>query len=76
MEILTLTLVGIIALMVPFTITGYYVVYNVLIRKQKKPANESNRLNHARLVWFALTREDKFVELFPWLKNDEWENIN
>jgi hypothetical protein len=46
------------------------------VRTKSAPADKSNRINHFRLVWFALTREEKFVTLFPWLKNDEWENIN
>lgn len=44
-------------------------------RPQKAPADESNRINAIRLWWFALTREDKFVDTFPWLKNDEWNNV-
>jgi len=27
-------------------------------------------------VWFALRQEDKFVGLFPWLKHDEWWNVD
>lgn len=46
-----------------------------LLRPQKSPADKSNRINSIRLWWFALTREDKFVGVFPWLKNDEWENV-
>jgi len=62
-----------------------------LLRNQKAPADESNRFNAARLWWFALTREDKFAEAlflkvdedgteyyepaFPWVRNDEWDNI-
>lgn len=45
------------------------------LRPQKAPADTSNRINAIRLWWFALTREDLFVEQFPWLKNDELDNI-
>ncbi len=58
------------------SILGLLMIYHVLIRTKKSPADGSNRINHIRLVWFALTREDKFVYEFPWMKNDEWDNIN
>lgn len=46
-----------------------------IIRPQKAPADESNRINKIRLLWFALTRENLFVGSHPWLKNDELDNI-
>lgn len=55
-------------------VVGLFTFYH-LFRSKNHPADSSNRINHIRLWWFALTREDKFVGLFPWLKNDEWENI-
>jgi hypothetical protein len=55
---------------------GALVIYHVFVRGKRNPADKSNRINHLRLVWFALTREDKFVGQFPWLKNDEWENMH
>jgi hypothetical protein len=58
-----------------FTLIGMFTVFH-LVRPQKAPADTSNRINAIRLWWFALTREDKFVEGFPWLRNDEWENVN
>jgi len=60
----------------PLIAIGGIFVYNVFFRKKKVPVDSSNRFNHFRLVWFSITREDKFVGLFPWLKNDEWENFN
>lgn len=57
-----------------FTIIGMFVVWH-LFRPQKPPADTSNRINKIRLLWFALTREDLFVGLFPWMKNDELDNI-
>lgn len=58
-----------------FTLIGMFTFYH-LLRPQKAPADSSNRINAFRLWWFALTREDKFVEHFPWLRNDEWDNVN
>jgi len=58
-----------------FTLVGIFTFYHIL-RPQKAPADKSNRINKFRLWWFALTREDKFADGFPWLKNDEWENVN
>lgn len=54
---------------------GVFTFYH-LFRSKTAPADASNRINHIRLWWFALTREDKFVGQFPWLKKDEWENTN
>jgi len=56
------------------TLLGTFTLWH-LLRPKKPPADASNRINHIRLWWFALTREDKFVGQFPWLKNDEWENL-
>ena len=47
-----------------------------LFRPKRRPADTSNRINHIRLWWFALTRPELFVNQFPWLKNDELENIS
>ena len=65
-----LTISGIFA-----TLIGLIVMIAVA-RGQKLPADESNRINHIRLIWFALTRPRLFVGVFPWLKNDELENFN
>lgn len=35
----------------------------------------SNRINHIRLLWFAITRPELFVDTFEWLKRDEWDNM-
>lgn len=54
---------------------GLFVIFHVLIRSKKSPADSSNRINHIRLLWFVLTRENLFVGTFPWLKNDELDNM-
>jgi hypothetical protein len=54
---------------------GLLFIFHVFVRSKKPPADASNRINHFRLVWFALTREGLFVGLFPWLKNDEYDNV-
>ena len=55
---------------------GLLFIFHVFVRSKKPPADTSNRINHIRLVWFALTREDLFVSLFPWLMYDEYDNMN
>lgn len=55
------------------TLLGAFTLWH-LLRSKKKPADTSNRINHIRLWWFALTREELFVDLFPWLKRDELDN--
>jgi hypothetical protein len=62
------------AFLVP-ALLGALVLFHVFIRPKKSPADSSNRINHLRLVWFAMTRENLFVSTFPWLKNDELHNI-
>ncbi|WJJ54971.1 hypothetical protein [Xanthomonas phage RTH11] len=64
-----LQLVGVIGLLF-----SLFVFYHVA-RPQKGPADTSNRINKIRLLWFCLTRENLFVDTFPWLKNDELENV-
>ena len=54
---------------------GLFVIFHVLIRPKKSPADSTNRINHIRLLWFVLTRENLFVGTFPWLKNDELDNV-
>lgn len=53
---------------------GLFLVYHIA-RPQKSPADTSNRINKIRLIWFVLTREDLFVNMFPWLRNDELKNV-
>ncbi len=53
---------------------GLLVLFHV-IRPQKAPADESNRINKLRLIWFAMKHEDKFVDQFPWLKEDEMDQL-
>lgn len=55
------------------TLLGLFTLWH-LLRPKKAPADASNRINHIRLWWFALTREELFVDLFPWLKRDELDN--
>lgn len=52
---------------------GLFVLFHIF-RPQHAPADRSNRINKIRLLWFALTREELFVQRFPWLARDELEN--
>lgn len=65
---------AILCLLAPFSLLGLLVTWHIA-RPQRAPADTSNRLNKARLLWFALTREQMFVEIFPWLRHDEAENV-
>ena len=60
-------------LSIPYLI-GLFVIWHV-VRPQRSPADKSNRINKIRLLWFALTRENLFTEIFPWLTKDELENV-
>ena len=56
-------------LSLPVYAVGLLVFWHVA-RPQHSPADASNRINKLRLVWFALTREELFVNvllcLCPW----------
>ena len=71
--IYTIILIGFLALLFLAAIGAFTLVH--LFRSKKEPADTSNRINHIRLWWFALTRENLFVDKFPWLKNDELDNV-
>ena len=64
-------LIGIMALP---SLLGMLVIFHIF-RPQREPADSSNRINKIRLCWFALTREELFVDVFPWMKDDEYNNI-
>lgn len=61
-------------LSLPVYAVGLLVFWHV-VRPQRSPADASNRINKLRLVWFALTREELFVNAMPWLRRDEAENV-
>lgn len=56
------------------TALGFLVLIHIA-KPKKLPMDESNRINHIRLIWFALTRPEIFVDKFEWLKNDELKNM-
>lgn len=53
---------------------GTFILFHIA-RSQRPPADSSNRINKIRLIWFVLTREDLFVDSFPWLRNDEYDKV-
>ena len=57
-----------------FTVIGLFTFFHIL-REQNSPVDASNRINKIRLWWFVLTREELFVDTFPWLKQDEYDNV-
>lgn len=69
-------LLVVIALLAIFVMIGVFVAYQVA-KKQKPPADESNRLGHIALVWEACTAPHRFAEFRPYLKYDvsEWADI-
>lgn len=71
---ISLLLVIIIALMFPFFAFGLFLIIQIS-RPSKSPTDRSNIFNRWRLVWFASTRQELFVELFPWLARDELDNM-
>jgi hypothetical protein len=60
--------------MLPFALLGLFLCLQIL-QSKKLPMDESNRINHIRLVWFAISRPELFVNCFEWLKHDELDNL-
>lgn len=58
------------------TLLGAYVFIKVLIMPNVAPADRTNRINHIRVVFFAIQHPEKFIELYPWLAYDELENVS
>jgi len=53
---------------------GLFVIVS-LFKSKRLPMDQSNRINHIRLLWFVLTRPELFVDNFDWLRHDELDNI-
>lgn len=53
---------------------GLFVIVS-LFKSKRLPMDQSNRINHIRLLWFVITRPELFVDSFDWLRNDELDNI-
>lgn len=73
------------------TALGLFILFRTLVLTKKAPMDSSNRLNHLRLVWFAVNAPHQFVHLeypvetegvdkyekaFPWLLRDEGDNVD
>ncbi len=57
------------------TLIGLVTIVFVFVKGKKDPMDSSNRINHIRLWWFVLSRPELFTKEFPWLKNDELDNM-
>lgn len=69
----TLALVGGVCALT-LALFGLFVIIS-LFKSKHLPMDTSNRINHIRLLWFAITRPELFVDTFEWLKHDELDNI-
>ena len=65
----TLALAGLFA-----TAVGVMVIFFVS-RAKREPMDTSNRINHIRLIWWAITKPEMFVKTFEWLAHDEGDNM-
>ncbi len=63
-----------VVFMLPWAIFGLFVTVKMMLPKCA-PMDQTNRINHIRLLWFVLTRPELFVGTFPWLAKDELDNI-
>ena len=73
--VLIVVLVGLLVIAGIFSTLVGLVTLVQFARNKKLPMDESNRINHIRLWWFALTRPELFVAQFEWLTRDELDNI-
>jgi hypothetical protein len=58
-----------------FLLLGIFITWHI-VRLKKYPTGQTSRIDKICLLWFVLTQEDKLVKNFPWLMNDEFENVN
>lgn len=42
---------------------------------KKEPMDTSNRINHIRLIWWAVTKPEMFADWFKWMQKDEGDNL-
>lgn len=61
--------------MLPMWLLGAYLFTKVLLMPNAPPADRTNRINHIRVVFFAIQHPEKFIALYPWLARDEAENL-
>lgn len=47
--------------MLPFALLGLYVLVKTIFMNKKLPMDETNRINHIRLLFFALQDPAKFI---------------
>jgi hypothetical protein len=71
--LISIAIVGALAIL-SLAAFGLYIIICIFKAKQL-PMDSSNRINHIRLVWFAVTRPSLFVDSFKWLKRDELDNL-
>ena len=74
-QVATIATDMLVIFMMPFALLGLFITVKLLLGK-KPPMDTSNRINHIRLVWFAVSRPELFVPYFEWLKRDELDNIS
>lgn len=60
---------------IPFWLIGFLVFFYVA-KGKRFPMDESNRINHIRLIWWSITKPEYFTDTFEWLKKDEGDNFN
>ena len=59
-----------------YTLVGLLVFVQIFVIPNKPPMDETNRINHLRIVWFALKSPERLVEFMPWLAHDEGDIID
>jgi hypothetical protein len=68
-------LILLIVAMLPMWALGTF-IFVQLLKPAALPADQSNRINKIRLLWFALTRPELFAGWFEWMRHDELDNVN
>lgn len=76
LTIAVVILLFIILAMFPMWAIGMITVIQWYRGKLDAPGvDSSNVINMIRLWWFALTRPERSLPAFPWLANDEMDNM-
>jgi hypothetical protein len=72
---ITSILIALVIFMLPPAVIGLLTFVYWVKPPKDGVTDDSNIIARIRLWWFALTRQKLFVELFPWLKHDELDNV-
>jgi len=61
-------------MVLPFLV-GCFTIFLCWRFLQAEVTDSSNVFNPVRVIWFAMTKPGKLVEIWPWIEKDEGQNL-